>query len=138
MAEPYVSTNSVGCATPSKSSIYHYKSLKELFNGIGKDDFEFWGDRYLRFQEVYDYVKPHWRFALWGNIRTVDFSFMMMKDYPTIARAMGRSIIFQMNNKKLAEAQMQLGDLLEQQQMLGQSVPEEPRHVRPTPPDHIM
>jgi len=133
MAETYVSTNSVGCATLSRSS-YHYKSLKELFDGVGKEDFEFWGDRYLRFMELYEHIKPNWRYALWGNVKTVDFSFMMMNDYPTIAKAMGRSIVFHMTSKKIAESQMQLGELLEQQHLMGQPLTEEStqKNVSPT------
>jgi len=118
MADRYVSTNSVGCATPSKPSKYHYKTLKELFDGVGKNDFEFFGDRYLRFLEVYDTIKPKWRYALWGNIKSVDHTFLMIDNYPAIAKAMGQSIIFHVKQEKFMEAQLQLGELLGQQREL--------------------
>jgi len=134
MVETNVSTNSVGCATPSKPSVYHYKSLKELFDGVGKDEFEYWGDRYFRFLEIYERIKPKWRYALWGGTRFVDYAFMVMKDYPTIAKAMGHSIIFHITTQRLTEAQMQLGDLMERKEEFEAEFP----HKKQSPMNHYI
>jgi len=126
MAEPYVSTNSVGCATPSKSSIN--LTIQELFRGVNKDVFEFFGDRYFRFLEVYDLFRPKWRYALWGNQRSpADYTFLLLKDYPAIARAIGQSINWHMATKALQKAEMQMGDFVAQQEALADLPAPRPR-----------
>lgn len=132
MAEAYVSTNSDGCATPSKPSIQ--LSIQELCRGVNKDKFEFWGDRYFRFLEFYDKLKPIWRFRLWGRISTpCDYAFLQMADYPTIAKSIGMSIQWHIADQALLKAQGDMNRLM----TMGEAQEEKIRAKLP-PPGHIM
>lgn len=130
MAENSIDTTAEACATVSKPRFSSRPTIQELCKGVNKDKFEFWGDRYLRFLEFYEKFKPKWKHRLWGNLPTVcDFAFLLMKDYPTIAKAVGSSIIFHMNNDNMMTAQMNLGNLLGQQQENEQQI----QRVTPQP-----
>ena len=132
MAETYVSTNSVGCATPSRLSAS--LTIQELCAGVNKDKFEHFGDRYLRFLEFYDTLKPIWKLRLWGRITSpCDYAFLQMKDYPTIAKSIGMSIQWHMADQALLKAQGDMNRLMMQGQMT-----EEEINSKLPPPRHIM
>lgn len=118
MAESEVSTDKK-CTTVSKP----YRTIHELFSGVDKDAFEYLGDRYLRFLELYDKMVPRWRYKLWGyNQRPCDLTFMSMDSYPSIGKAIGTAIRFHMAQEDILKAQEKMGMFMQEQEQVNEQI----------------